>query len=282
MVSAFLIAAFGFVAMQVTAPADIAGNWQGDTWTSVSLSSVEEADDWYTGSFTAADGQQGALQLEWSRLQRRYNGRWKAGDGQSGSITLRAGEAGSIRGAVSVDPDLNVASDMARLWEFAWRRVAATETGANQKSLAQTAPASNASRATARPQIIESPIKGGIVRWGEGVFENARVKKGDLIVEVQEIDPEFISRIENQQEAARQHATASEAWLETKQRSAESTRQIVEAHKARVQRYEKAKQQIAYASKLGVSSALSRVAAAEQEVVLHHAALTQLKADTNG
>lgn len=276
MVSAFLITAFGLVAMQVTAPADIAGSWQGDTWTSVSLSSVEEAADWYTGSFTAADGRQGALQLEWSRLQRRYNGRWKVGDGQSGSITLRAGEAGSVRGAVSVDPDAMIPAETPRLWEFSWMR-AATDTGANQKRVAETVAASNATRATARPQIIDSPIKGVIVHWGEGVFENACVKKGDLIVEIH--DPEFMSRIENQQEAAKQHATASEALLETKQRTAESTRQIVEAHEARVHSYKTAEQQIAAAANAAVASAQSKLAAAEQEVVVQQAAFTQLKAE---
>ncbi len=275
MVSSILLAALGLVTFQMTAPADIAGRWQGEAWTAVSLSSVKEAADWYTGSFTNAAGQQGAVQLEWSRLQRRYNGRWKSGDGQSGSITLRAGEAGSVCGAVSIDPDANVPSDMPRLRDFSWTRSVASTADVNQKSLAQKAPAGNA----ARPQIIESPIKGRIGRWGEGVFENARVKKGDLIVEIQDADPVLHRRLEDQLTAAKQQVTASEALLAASERNADSARQIVEAHKARVQSYETAKQQIAAAAKAAVASASSRVAAAEQEVVLHQAAFTQLKAE---
>src|SRR3990172_7474632 len=34
-----------------------------------------------------------------------------------------------------------------------------------------------------RPQTIEASIKGRIVRWGEGIFENARVEKGQMIAE---------------------------------------------------------------------------------------------------
>ena len=39
-----------------------------------------------------------------------------------------------------------------------------------------------------RQQTIETPIKGRIVRLGDGVFENAHVKKGQLIAEVADVD----------------------------------------------------------------------------------------------
>lgn len=121
MVSSLLLACMAFAGFQMTAPADIAGQWKGENWSAVSLSSVDEATDWYTGAFTNAAGQRGALQLEWSRLQRRYNGRWKLGDQQSGSITLRVGGK-EVRGAVSVDPDSDVVANTPRLREFSWTR----------------------------------------------------------------------------------------------------------------------------------------------------------------
>ena len=49
-----------------------------------------------------------------------------------------------------------------------------------------------------RQQTIEVPIKGRIVRWGKNVFENAHVKKGDLIAEIQDVDPQLMTRLEDQ------------------------------------------------------------------------------------
>lgn len=257
MVSAFLIAAFGLFAMQVTAPADIAGSWQGDAWTSVTLSSVEEASDWYTGSFTAADGQRGALQLEWSRLQRRYNGRWKAGDGQSGSITLRAGEEGGIRGAVSVDPGATMARETPRLWEFAWSRAAE-----ESKSAAGVA--------------IQSPVN-GVVRWSQGINEGAAVKKGQLIAEVRVDDANVQNRLQDQQAAAKQAAADADVRLASNKRSVQAMESLVEAYENQLRSYEAVKQQIADAGKAAIASALGKVEAAKQQIMEDEAALTQLR-----
>lgn len=257
MVSAFLIAAFGLVAMQVTAPADIAGNWQGDAWTSVTLSSVEEASDWYTGSFTAADGQRGALQLEWSRLQRRYNGRWKAGDGQSGSITLRAGEAGGIRGAVSVDPGATMARETPRLWEFAWSRAAE-----ESKSAAGV--------------VIQSPVN-GVVRWSQGINEGAAVKKGQLVAEVRVDDANVQSRLQDQQAVAKQAAADAEVRVASNKQSVQAMESVVEAYENQLRSYEAVKQQIADAGKAAIASALGEVEAAKQQIMEDEAALTQLR-----
>ena len=259
MASAFLFAAFGFVAMQVTAPADIAGDWQGDTWTSVSLSSVEEADGWYTGSFTAADGHQGALQLEWSRLQRRYNGRWKVGDGQSGSITLRAGDAGSIRGAVSVDADATIAAEAPRLWEFAWNRGAE-----NKKSAAGF--------------VIQSPVK-GVVVWSKGINEGAAVKKGDVIAEIRPSDASEQERWQEQFTLAKQDVADAEARLESSKRNEHAMSNILNATEDQVESFNAIKQQLVAAGKATEASALSRVKAAEQQVAIDQAALTQLSAE---
>ncbi len=258
-VSAFLFAAMGVLAMQMTAPVDIAGNWQGDTWQSVSLSTVDEAADWYTGSFTAADGQRGALQLEWSRLQRRYNGRWKVGDGQSGSITLRAGEAGSIRGAVSVDPDATIAAEAPRLWEFAWSR--ATE---NKKS--------------AQGIVIQSPVK-GVARWGKGINEGAAVKKGALVTEVLVGDASEQKRWQEQLALAKQDVADAKARLESSQRNEQAMNNIHHATESQVESFEANKKQMVAAGKAAEASTLSKVEVAKQQVALDQASLTQLSAE---
>lgn len=279
MISSLLLAGLGFVGLQMTAPADIAGQWQGESWTNVSLSSVVEATDWYTGSFTNADGQQGAVQLEWSRLQRRYNGRWKVGDGQSGSITLRAGDAGSVRGAVSVDADAKVAADTPRLREFSWKRGTGNATGPDQNPLAKKIPASDPPRVTARAQTIQTPIKGVIVRWGAGMFENAHVKKGALIAEIRSADATLQSRLADQLKAAKQQVAASETLLTAVKRNAEASRQIAAASEAQRLSYQAVKQQIAAAAQATVASAQSKIVAEEQQVVAVQAAVTQLKAE---
>ena len=49
-----------------------------------------------------------------------------------------------------------------------------------------------------RQQTIEVPIKGRIVRWGENVFENAHFEKGELIAEIQDVDPNLMDRLQDQ------------------------------------------------------------------------------------
>jgi multidrug efflux pump subunit AcrA (membrane-fusion protein) len=42
---------------------------------------------------------------------------------------------------------------------------------------------------TERPQTIESPIYGRVVRWGQGIVEGASVTKGQFILEIRDNDP---------------------------------------------------------------------------------------------
>ena len=55
-----------------------------------------------------------------------------------------------------------------------------------------------------RTQTIESPIYGRIVRWGEGIVEGARVRKGELILEIQDNDPLRSERLASQVTSIRQ------------------------------------------------------------------------------
>ena len=50
-----------------------------------------------------------------------------------------------------------------------------------------------------RQQTIDSPVSGRILRWH--VKEGAKVKKGDLLVEVSDIDPQLPERLKQQREA---------------------------------------------------------------------------------
>lgn len=47
-----------------------------------------------------------------------------------------------------------------------------------------------------RQQTIDAPVDGQVVKWH--VIEGTRVKKGDLIVEIADTDPNFVARLEEQ------------------------------------------------------------------------------------
>ncbi|RPI77365.1 MAG: toxin secretion protein, partial [Planctomycetaceae bacterium] len=64
-----------------------------------------------------------------------------------------------------------------------------------------------------REQVIESPIKGRLIRLGEGIIENARVSKGQLIAELQDLDPEYLKRLEAQALASQRALEAAEIQI---------------------------------------------------------------------
>ncbi len=171
--------------MQMTNPTDISGHWTGDNWQHVTLASVDEASDWYSGTFVDSSGRRGAVRLEWSRLQRRYTGRWKVGEAEAGEITLRAGENGTLRGAVSVDPESQLEPGVPRLLEFAWQPASqkAQQVFESNEARPQNTLQGYA-RQSARSVNIKSPTQGIIVRMADGIKLNARVKQGDVIAEI--------------------------------------------------------------------------------------------------
>ncbi|MCA9234410.1 MAG: HlyD family efflux transporter periplasmic adaptor subunit [Planctomycetales bacterium] len=69
-----------------------------------------------------------------------------------------------------------------------------------------------------RQQTIQANISGRVYQWEEGIREGARVVKGQPIVELRDLDPEAIARLEAQQEASQTKLAAAEqvaaAYLE--------------------------------------------------------------------
>lgn len=57
---------------------------------------------------------------------------------------------------------------------------------------------------TERPQTIEAPIYGRVMRWGENIVEGAQVKKGQMILEIADNDPLRAERLREQVEASQQ------------------------------------------------------------------------------
>jgi membrane fusion protein, adhesin transport system len=64
-----------------------------------------------------------------------------------------------------------------------------------------------------RQQFIEAPIEGRIVKWN--VMEGSQVKKGDLIVEISDNDPQFLSRLQEEKTAVESRIAAVNARAES-------------------------------------------------------------------
>lgn len=64
-----------------------------------------------------------------------------------------------------------------------------------------------------RPQDIESPIDGRIQEWR--VREGERVRKGDPVVDLIDIDPDILSRLATERDAAQTKLDAAQARLAT-------------------------------------------------------------------
>lgn len=80
---------------------------------------------------------------------------------------------------------------------------------------------------TERPQTIESPIYGRVVKWGAGIVEGAAVKKGQFILEIRDIDADRPRRLAEQVAATREKIRFAQLKSET------YGRQIVDLTEAR-------------------------------------------------
>ncbi len=130
-----------------------------------------------------------------------------------------------------------------------------------------------------RQQVLEAPIKGRIVRLGEGIVENAYVKKGQLIAEIADIDPAYLGRLENQLLATRNQIDAEQQFLEASRNNLAAARTIVQSYESQVRAYESVKTEIVAAADAGVKSAENKVDAELQQLEEHKAALAQLELD---
>jgi multidrug resistance efflux pump len=130
-----------------------------------------------------------------------------------------------------------------------------------------------------RQQTIEAPIKGRIVRWGEGIYENARVTTGQLIVEIQDLDPLLVGRLQEQLNATRLQVEASRLHVDANQRSLEAVRTIVNSYELQVTAYGEVKRQVVASADAFIENAKQKVIGEEQHLIEQQAAFAQVEAD---
>ncbi|QDU89727.1 Hemolysin secretion protein D, chromosomal [Pirellulimonas nuda] len=80
-----------------------------------------------------------------------------------------------------------------------------------------------------RTQSVQSPVKGVIDEIGEGIFENAEVKKGQLVYRIVDQDPQYLSRINQQVENTKQQIVAAQQRLERTEDQLTANQQVIKA-----------------------------------------------------
>jgi len=130
-----------------------------------------------------------------------------------------------------------------------------------------------------RQQLLEAPIKGRIVKLGDGIYENAHVKKGQLIAEIADIDESYLRRLEEQLTASKSQVEAAAALLEANHRNRDAAITIVESFASQVRAYEAVKAQVIIAADAAIESASNKIDAEQQQLLEHQAALAQIEAD---
>ncbi len=132
-----------------------------------------------------------------------------------------------------------------------------------------------------RQQVIESPIKGRVVEWGEGIVENARVAEGDVIVRIRDLDESYSARLEQQLANTQREVSAARDSFNANEGARRAAQAIVESYEAQVRAYTKVKQETIAAQDAYVAMAESKVGAEEQQLVEYEAAVPQLQAEVD-
>ena len=81
------IGAIGAFMFATADPPDISGDWSGDEWGKVILKQTAAGE--YTGTYDVVGKDPGKFEVNWSRIERRYNGKWSEGKDRFGDISIR-------------------------------------------------------------------------------------------------------------------------------------------------------------------------------------------------
>jgi len=235
MISAILIAATGFVAMELTSPVNVSGSWQGESWKNVTMKTTEEAPGWYSGTFADAKGNPGVLHLEWSRTQRRFHGRWQVGSDRSGQITLRPIGKSEIRGAVSVDPTTKTDPSIARLRDFTWQR---GDPQSFQPQRNDSVDVVQAEVIKSGSTVVRSPKKGVLTALGNRLRTSERVEPGDTIAVISLVDLEADPQLQRMLDVVELRVEGEKELLVAKERELGIVAESVDAARLRLQEYE--------------------------------------------
>ncbi len=132
-----------------------------------------------------------------------------------------------------------------------------------------------------RQQIIQAPIKGRIVKWGEGVQENALVKQGQVIAEIEDLDANYLERLKDQLRQTNDKVAAARSDLQATERQRESAEDVVRSYERQVDLMITARDLTISAADEFVKAAVSKYESEQQKVIEAEAVLSQDEADFN-
>lgn len=129
-----------------------------------------------------------------------------------------------------------------------------------------------------RQQTVEAPIKGRIAQWGDGIFENAHVTKGQLIAEIEDIDPKLLGRLLEQREALQEQLNAAQEQLNADKRRVTANENLQPLN-AQLASYEGIRFQVQLMADAGVEAAKNKVEAENQALAEAEAVAYEAKAN---
>lgn len=132
-----------------------------------------------------------------------------------------------------------------------------------------------------RQQTVQAAIKGKIIRWGEGIFENAHVKEGDLIAEIQDLDANYLDRLKDQLRQANEKVAFARNELQATEKQREAAEEIVRSYERQVDVMISARDSTIAAADEFVKAAVSKYESELQKIVEVEALLAQDEADFN-
>lgn len=130
-----------------------------------------------------------------------------------------------------------------------------------------------------RAQRLDAMIEGRIVRWGEGIFENALVKEGQLIAEIRDLDESLTERLTDQLDASQRMLEATQTSVEANKRNLETAINAVAAYDSQLKAYRSLREQnLAVADSL-IAVTREKIRAEQQHLLQQQAALLQVQQD---
>lgn len=130
-----------------------------------------------------------------------------------------------------------------------------------------------------RPQPLEAPISGRVVRLGPDIREMAFVKKGQLVAELADLDPDRLSRLESQQLNLEASKRAAQTALEAAESELRQAEMAVDVYRSNVTTLESVKRETIATAEANVLAAEKGRDAAVQLVAEREAVLRQAEAD---
>ncbi len=128
-----------------------------------------------------------------------------------------------------------------------------------------------------RQQVIEAPIKGRIVRWGEGIVENARVVKGQLIAEIRDLDEDYSDRLQQQLQNTQETVRTAQERIRTANDALNAARLLVAAYARQEQTYAMVKGDVTAAQDAYVTAGEEKVQSVEEQLAIEQSAVPQLQ-----